>query len=118
MGKLKHNRTRFTLKKLSLIETVKIIKQMKNSKSYGHDKIDPMSIKAAEEHLIKPINFITNLSIEKCKFANAWRIVCVIPIYKGGKKASLIRTHFVPSLCYLYCKKSSRNTSSHKWMPS
>ena len=59
---------------------------MKNSRAYGHNKIDPMSIKCAVTHLSKPLNHLTNLSLKHHKFANSWRIARVIPIYKGGKK--------------------------------
>ena len=95
-GNYKNLRTSFTLKTVSLQETIKTIKSMKNSRAYGHNKIDPMSIKCAASHLCRPLNHITNLSLKNHKFANAWRIARVIPIFKGGKKSKSNPNSFRP----------------------
>ena len=82
----KDTRTKFKLKEVDLITTVKIIKGMKNGTSNGHDNIDQLSIKLAATILYKPINFITNLSISSGKFANRWKLAKVLPLYKGKNK--------------------------------
>ena len=82
----KNSRPKFKLSQVDLCTTVKIIKSMKNGTSYGHDNIDPLSIKLAATNLYKPINFITNLSISTGKFANRWKLAKVLPLYKGKNK--------------------------------
>ena len=85
-GEFKDRRTLFTLKPVSLMEKIPVLKSMSNSRAFGHNKIDPLSIKCATVSLHKPINFITNLSLSQHKFANKWRLARVIPIYKGNNK--------------------------------
>ena len=56
-----------SLQPVTISDTVKCLKKLSNGTSYGNDKLDALSIKIAAENLIAPINFLTNLSIEKKK---------------------------------------------------
>ena len=76
------DRTIFTIKEVSLLDTVKVIKQLGNSTAFGHDKLDAMSIKLAATSLFAPLNFLVNLSIRKQTFANKWKIGRVVPVHK------------------------------------
>ena len=84
--KNKDKRLAFKLQNVSLSTTVNILKWMKNGTAYGHDLIDPLSIKLAATSLYRPINFITNLSISSRKFASRWKLAKVLPLYKGKNK--------------------------------
>ena len=65
-------------------EVVKnLIKKMKNSGSFGHDRLDAKSIKIACDELTPHITYVINLSIRKSKFLNKWRIGKVTPLHKG-----------------------------------
>ena len=74
------------LKPITVSETVKCIRKLSNGTSYGHDKLDAMSVKLAADSLTGPINFLTNMSIETEKFPNRWCITKILPLYKGGGK--------------------------------
>ena len=83
-GHLKNVREKFKLKMVSEAETIASIKSLKSGTAFGHDLLDSESIKLAEKHLFRPLNFLTNLSIKNNKFANRWKIARVVPLYKGG----------------------------------
>ena len=70
--------------------TLKLIKKLGNSTSFGLDGIDAISLKVIAEEITDPVNFIVNLSIETSTFPNKWKVGRIIPIFKGkGKDKSL-----------------------------
>ena len=73
----------FELKEISLMETANIIKGMGDSKARGHDNIEALVIKLAAATLLKPINFLVNLSIRTMQFPAHWKIGKVLPLFKG-----------------------------------
>ena len=71
------------MKELTLLETAKIIGKMNDSKARGNDEIEPLVIKLAATTLLKPINYIINLSIRKMEFPTHWKIGKILPLHKG-----------------------------------
>ena len=74
LKKLMKNRTcSFSLQPVHPDEILKIIKQLKSTKSCGLDNIDSFVIKLAKEELIPAITHIVNFSISQETFPVAWK---------------------------------------------
>ena len=58
----------FSLREVTVGETLAVIKQLGSSSAFSHDCIDSISIKSADEILAPPITFLANLSISQEKF--------------------------------------------------
>ena len=76
-------REEFIIREITLLETADLVKKLGNTKSFGHDTLDALTLKIAISTLLKPLNYLINLSIKSSKFANQWRIAKLIPLYKG-----------------------------------
>ena len=76
--------------------TLKYLQKIGNGVSFGYDGIDGFSLKIVADILVDPINFITNLSISKNKFANKWKIGRVIPLHKGKDLDKMIPSSYRP----------------------
>ena len=83
------DRPMFKLRKVTKIETLEAINKLSNSSSQANDRIEALVIKAAATLLSDPITHITNLSIEKNKFCNKWKLGKVVPIFKGNPGSKL-----------------------------
>ena len=53
---------------------MRYIDKMKDSASFGHNKLDAKTIKIAKYVLISPITYVINLSILSSKIPNKWRV--------------------------------------------
>ena len=62
------------------------IKQLKNCKAPGSDKISTMLIKDAADFIWKPLTMIFNSSLKYGTFPNIWKLAKVTPIFKSGSK--------------------------------
>ena len=82
-GEKATDRKKFKLREITTLETAELINKLGNTKSFGHDKMDALSLKIVASSLLKPLNFIINLSLATKKFANQWRIGKLIPLFKG-----------------------------------
>ena len=91
-----NEREKFSLREISLIETANLLQRLGNSKSYGHEGLDAMSLKVAATSLLIPISYIVNLSIRKKKFANQWKIGKLVPIFKGKGLAKTDPSNYRP----------------------
>ena len=76
-------REKCVLKEISLLETAKLLRKLGNSSACGHDKLDTISLKIVATHLLKPFNFLINISIKTGKFANQWKIGKLLSLHKG-----------------------------------
>ena len=77
------DRRNFEIKEITLLETAKIIKTLGDSKARGHDNIEGITIKLAAAVLLKPINYVVNLSIRTLEFPAHWKIGKILPLFKG-----------------------------------
>ena len=68
---------------ITLTETMKILQTLGNGGLFGFDEIDAILLKMVSKSVIKPLQYIINLSLSSSKFANRWRIGHVIPLHKG-----------------------------------
>lgn len=64
-------------------EIASIICNLKNS-SPGHDDIDAKILKHSYEHIIDPLIYVFNKSLNQGKFPNQLKLARVTPIYKSG----------------------------------
>lgn len=67
-------------------DITKIIKNLKNKNSVGHDEICTKVIKFCNEELSNPLSHIINLSISKGIFPDKLKITVVKPLFKKGNK--------------------------------
>ena len=75
----------FKLKAVHPDEVLKIITNLKNSKTCGLDNIDSFVIKLAAHELTPAITHIVNLSISQSYFPSAWKTAKVIPLFKKNE---------------------------------
>ena len=65
----------------------KAIKQLKNGKAPGPDKIPTMLIKDAADLIFKTLTMVLNSSLRKGIFPDVWKLARVTPIFKSGSKS-------------------------------
>ena len=73
----------FSLREISVSETLKIIERLGNSTAYGRDGLDALAVKTAKDYLSPHICHLVNTSISKKTFAIKWKSARVIPILKS-----------------------------------
>ena len=62
------------------------IKNLKNGKAAGPDKIPPTIIKDVGDIITKPVKMIFNSSPTNGVFPDIWKIARITPIFKSGAK--------------------------------
>ena len=77
------NRETFSLKTITEREMIGILGELGNSTTFGHDKLDALSLKVIASNIYKPLTHIINRSILSSTFCNRWKIAKVIPLHKG-----------------------------------
>ena len=83
-GQKADERTSFKLRTVTLTETAELLRKLGNTRAFGHDTIDALSLKIAASSLLAPIQFLINLSISTQNFPSQWKIGKVVPIFKGN----------------------------------
>ena len=74
---------------VSFAEFHKIIKNIKNGNSVGHDELSTNLLKSIAGVIFEPLIHIFNLSINSGIFPSRWKIARVIPLYKQGDESDL-----------------------------
>ena len=64
-------------------EILKIIKDMKNAAS-GYDDISPQTLKMSVHHIIVPLTYVCNMSLQQGVFPSELKIANVLPLYKAS----------------------------------
>ena len=82
-GSQKMKREKFEFKKITNIDTLKVLKDLGNTTSSANDSIDSLSLKHGAQYLHGPITHIVNCSITSSRFATKWKIGKLLPLYKG-----------------------------------
>jgi hypothetical protein len=72
------------LKSVHPDDVMKIIRDLKNSKSTGTDDIDTKIIKLVAGDILPAVTHIVNLSIREKEFPNLWKLSKVVPLLKKG----------------------------------
>ena len=81
--------SRFSFTPVSEKETLNIINNLKNKKSYGIDGISNVLLKSIANEILKPLTLIINQSLETGIFPDAFKTSKVTPLYKKGDKTDL-----------------------------
>ena len=74
---------KFCLKPVSEEEVKMSLRKMKSSSSLGPNGMQADLLKKSMKFTVKPLTYLTNLSIKQSKFPNQWKTAKVIPLWKG-----------------------------------
>ena len=66
--------------------TLTAIKQLKNGKASGPDKIPTTLVKDAAEYISQALMMIFNTSLKSGIFPDIWKLAKVSPIFKKGAR--------------------------------
>ena len=88
--------TTFTIREISLRETLSHISKLGNTTAVGREGLDAKSVKVAAALLAPPINHLINISIRTGRFANKWKISRIIPIVKSKESRRSDPTQYRP----------------------
>lgn len=76
------------LKPVTIPEVIKIIRELKNKKSFGHDELPPILIKKSVETLAPILSFLINQSFADGTVPDLLKLSIIKPIYKKGNKSN------------------------------
>ena len=93
---MKDNRPIKELRCVTLGETLQAIRKLGSSKASGMDGIDAKTIKIAAEELCKPVNFLTNMSIQQRRCPAKWKLAKIVPLHKGENLDKLLPSSYRP----------------------
>ena len=82
---VKCNKTHIKLPCISEDEISRTINSLKNA-SAGWDNIPTFVVKKVSKHIIRPLTYLINKSIEQGIFPDELKVAKVFPIYKSGDK--------------------------------
>ena len=82
-GTKKEEISMFSFKTINNIDTLKIMKELGNTTSSAHDRLDNLALKHGATTLHGPVTHIINLSIKTSTFATKWKIGKLLPLHKG-----------------------------------
>ena len=83
---MKRKRCSLGLNFASPQKVLKILKNLKNSRSVSIDGLDTYSVKISAEIIAPPLHHIITLSLIQGKFPSSWKKSKVIPLYKKGSR--------------------------------
>jgi len=75
---------KFSFKKVTVAEVMKVLKKLKNKGSSGIDGLSSKIMKAASSVLAIPLTDIVNCSLETGIFPQPWKFAKVVPLLKKG----------------------------------
>ena len=73
----------FKFREISLLETADIMSSLSTSTALGHDRLDALSIKGAQVHLVSKVRHLINVSLLTGKFAAKWKFARLTPQIKN-----------------------------------
>ena len=90
----------FRIRNVTLVEVTDIIKELSNTSTIGHNKLDPLTLKLVAGTITKPIQHILNTSIATKTYCNKWKLGKLLPLFKreGGDKILPAHLDFAHSL--------------------
>ena len=71
------------MKSVTKRDIEKMVTKMKNSHSFGRDRIDAITIKLAAPILIPVLTHVGNLSLGTGKFPAKWKLARILPLLKS-----------------------------------
>ena len=79
-------------------QVLKIMQDIKSSKTAGVDKLSGMFLKDGTDILAKPVSTLCNLSISQGVFPSACKVAKLKPVFKKGKKTDPSNYRLIPLL--------------------
>ena len=87
------NKNTFKLPLITVTDTKKIIKKLKNSNSTGHDSISNRVIKKLKDKIAPHITHMINTIILESKFPDIFKLTRILPFSKPNKKLDNIENY-------------------------
>ena len=103
----------FSLKSVHPDEVLKIVKELKNSKSTGLDDIDTATLKLVIREILPALTHVINLSLINLEFPNKWKLAKVVPLLKKDDPSTLRTIDLLH--CFLYSTRSWSVWCSSRW---
>ena len=91
---MEEKNSKLSMKYVTRRKVLKILKNLKSSKSVGIDELDSYSLKVAAEIIAPAVHHIVTLSIMQRKFPSAFKYAKVLPLHK--KLCQLERQNYRP----------------------
>ena len=101
--KVKNLNLKFSLKRLTVKEVIKIMKSISKKKSKGNDGVSQECLILGQEVLAAPMTSIINNSISSGRFPESWKEAIVVPILKKGDPTDL--KNYRPVSCLVAASK-------------
>ena len=89
-------RTIFNFRDVTILEVTSILKDLGNTTTMGHDKLDPLTLKLVAGTIIRPVQHILNTSLNSQIYVNKWKLGKLIPLHKGEGCDSLSTSSYRP----------------------
>ena len=86
---LKQAKSVFEFKEVYLQDLLKVLKELKTSKSAGYDNIPASLIKEGAEEIAAPPLHLINSNLRESVFPTSEKCAKVTPVYKSGKRSSM-----------------------------
>ena len=98
---VKCNKTHIKLPYISEDEISRTINSLKNA-SAGWDNIPTFVVKKVSKHIIRPLTYLINKSIEQGIFPDEFKVAKVFPIYKSGDKKCISNYRPISVLSFFF----------------
>ena len=82
------------LRFVTLKQVLKLLKNLKSSKSVAIDELDSYSLKISVEIIAAPVHHLVTLSLMQRRFPNSWKYAKILPLHK--KNSVLDRKNYRP----------------------
>ena len=77
---------KFTFKKVTQNDVMRVIDDLENKTSYGYDTYTNVILKHIGEEIVEPFTHLVNLSFAINHFPSIWKRARILPLYKSGPK--------------------------------
>ena len=74
----------FQYRVVSEYEVGRVIDNLKNTTSCGHDDINVVAVKQMKDSILTSLTYIINLSLRTGEFPDIWKLAKVIPLWKNN----------------------------------
>ena len=96
---MKDNKKQFSLNTVSQSKNAKILRKLKNKKSFGNDGLSQENLVMGSDVLVNPLTSIINCSITTGQFPTARKEATVTPVLKKGDPQNKVNYRPVSFTC-------------------
>ena len=86
----------FDFKKVTTVDTEKLVKKLGNSKSFGHEGIDASFLKLVLPSILIPLTHLINTSLSESDWACKWKLARTFPLLKDKSLDKLSPASYRP----------------------